>query len=105
MKKRERYRVLLMCKTCDKVYNGSPFVPYAKAIRIYHATLVNNKDTCKNKDCEEPLTPIIEDTEKPVEKKITRKVRAKSKSKVSRSAAKKAAKKSGGKNENSNRGK
>lgn len=65
MRKQERYRVLLMCKKCDKVYNGSPFVPYEKAIRIYHSTLINTNETCKNKDCEEPLVPEIQDKEKP----------------------------------------
>ena len=52
MPKQERYRVLLMCKKCDKVYNGSPFVGYEKAISIYHSTLVNTDETCKNKDCD-----------------------------------------------------
>ena len=64
MPKQERFRVLLMCKKCDKVYNGSAFVDYEKAIKIYHATLVSNTDTCKNKDCEEPLIPKIQDMEK-----------------------------------------
>lgn len=65
MKKRERYRVLLMCKKCNKIYNGSAFVNYEKAIRIYHATLVSNKDKCKEKNCEEPLIAEIQDMEKP----------------------------------------
>lgn len=65
MKKQGRYRVLLMCKSCDKVYNGSNFVDYPTAIKIYHTTLSNNTDTCKNEDCEEPLIAIIEDREKP----------------------------------------
>lgn len=89
MKKQERFRVLLMCTKCDKVYNGSDFVPYAKAIRIYHATLLNNDDKCK--ECEELLIAKIQDSENP-EKETIRKVRAKSKSKVSRKAATKAAK-------------
>jgi len=73
MKQRGRYRVLLMCKKCEKVYNGSPFVDYEKAIKIYHATLISNTDTCK--DCEEPLIPEIQDMEKPkdVETKKTKK--------------------------------
>ena len=65
MTKQKRYRVLLMCKTCDKVYNGSPFVDYEKAISICHSTLVNNTDLCRNKDCEEPLIAEIQDSEKP----------------------------------------
>ena len=77
MPKQERFRVLLMCKKCDKVYNGSPFVNYEKAIRIYHSTLVSNTDTCKNKDCEEPLIPEIQDMEKPkdAETKKTKKTK------------------------------
>lgn len=64
MKKRERYRVLLMCTKCDKVYNGTGFINYEKAIRIHHTTLLNNKDTCKNKDCGELLIAQIQDMEK-----------------------------------------
>jgi len=64
MKKRGRYRVLLMCKPCEKVYNGSPFVDYEKAIRIYHTTLENNTDKCKEKDCGKPLIAEIQDMEK-----------------------------------------
>lgn len=63
MAKQERFRVLLMCKACDKVYNGSPFVPYDKAVRICHSTLLNNTDVCK--ECEEPLIAEIQDREKP----------------------------------------
>ena len=94
MKKQERYRVLLMCKTCDKVYNGSKFVPYDIAIAIYHNTLVKCTDVCKNEDCGEPLIAVLEDSENPTKKKPIRKVRAKSKSTVTRKAAKKAARKS-----------
>ena len=65
MKPKGRYRVLLMCKKCEKVYNGSPFVDYEKAMRIYHSTLVSNTDKCKEKDCEEPLIAEIQDMEKP----------------------------------------
>lgn len=64
MKKRGQYRVLLMCKTCDKIYNSSGFVDYEKAIKIYHATLVNNTDVCKNEDCEEHLIVEIQNMEK-----------------------------------------
>jgi len=65
VKLKGRYRVLLMCKACDKIYNSSAFVDYEKAMRIYHSTLVSNTDTCKEKDCEEPLIPEIQDMEKP----------------------------------------
>ena len=64
MKKQERYRVLLMCTKCDKVYNGTGFINYEDAVRIHHATLLNNNDTCKNKDCKEPLIAKIQDMEK-----------------------------------------
>jgi hypothetical protein len=66
MPKQKRYRVLLMCKACEKVYNGSPFVDYEKAIKVCHSTLVNNTDKCK--ECEEPLIAEIQDSEKPNEK-------------------------------------
>jgi len=77
VKPKGKYRVLLMCKKCDKVYNGSAFVDYEQAIRIQHSTLVNNKDTCKEKDCEEPLIAEIQDMEKPkdVEKKKNKKTK------------------------------
>ena len=65
MKKRGRYRVLLMCKACDKVYNGTPLMDYNEAIRLYHNTLIQCKDVCKNEKCKEPLVPEIQDMEKP----------------------------------------
>jgi len=67
--KKERYRVLLICKKCDKVYRGTGFMSYSKAINIYYNTSVQCKDVCKNKECKEPLVPEIQDMEKPPEKK------------------------------------
>lgn len=56
---KNKYRVLLMCKKCDKVYNGTGFLPYDKAIAMYYRTLLKNTDVCKNEDCSESLTPVI----------------------------------------------
>jgi len=49
-----------MCKKCDKVYNGTKFIPYDKAVAVYYKTLLQNNDACKNKDCGEPLLPVID---------------------------------------------
>ncbi len=69
MKNRGRYRVLLMCKSCDKVYNGTPLMDYNDAIRWYHNTLIQCEDVCKNEECGEPLVPELQDMEKPPEEK------------------------------------
>ena len=68
-KKRGRYRVLLMCKPCDKVYNGTSLMGYADAVRWHYNTLMQCKDVCKNKDCEELLIAEIQDMEKPPKEK------------------------------------
>ena len=68
-KPKGRYRVLLMCKKCDKVYNGTPFMSYSEAIKWHHNTLLKCKDVCRNKECEEPLIAKIQDSEKPKENK------------------------------------
>ena len=64
-----RYRVLLMCKKCEKVYNGTKLMDYGEAVRWYHNTLVRCEDTCKNEGCDENLVPEIQDMEKPSEEK------------------------------------
>lgn len=69
MKKKGRYRLLLMCKKCDKVYTGSPFMNYTEVIKWYYNTLIQCTDVCKNEECKEPLVPEIQDMEKPPEEK------------------------------------
>jgi hypothetical protein len=60
-----RYRVLLMCKKCEKVYNGTPLMDRSDATRWLYNTLQQCTDVCKNEDCKEPLTAEIQDMEKP----------------------------------------
>ena len=62
-KKRGRYRVLLMCKSCNKVYNGTQPMEYAAATRWYINTLTLCTDVCKNEECELPLIAEIQDME------------------------------------------
>lgn len=69
MKKLGRYRVLLMCKKCDKAYNGTDRMDYNEAIKWYSNTLIQCTDHCKNDGCEEPLVPELQDMEKPPEEK------------------------------------
>jgi hypothetical protein len=68
-KDKGRYRVLLMCKKCEKVYNGTPLIDFAEATKWFHNTLRISEDTCKNEGCEEPLIAEIQDMEKPKEEK------------------------------------
>lgn len=60
MKKPDKYRVLLMCKACDKVYTGTMPTTYEKAMKVYASTIMANKDVCKNEDCGEDLVPVFE---------------------------------------------
>ncbi len=62
MKTRGKYRVLLMCKTCDKVYNGTMPTTYEHAMKVYHNTMMHNKDVCKK--CDEELVPYIQEENK-----------------------------------------
>jgi hypothetical protein len=64
-KPKGRYRVLLLCKSCEKVYNGTPLMDRGEATRWLYNTLTQCKDVCKNEDCGEPLTAEIQDMEKP----------------------------------------
>jgi hypothetical protein len=68
-KPKGRYRVLLMCKKCQKVYNGTPFIDFAEANRWYYNTLQRCTDRCKEEGCDEPLVPEIQDMERPKEVK------------------------------------
>lgn len=61
MKDKGQFRVLLMCKKCDKVYNGTKMLDYSNAVKWYHNTLVRNTDTCKQEGCNEKLVPHIQD--------------------------------------------
>lgn len=54
------YRVLLMCEECQKVYNGTKYMPYALAIKWYHNTLLKCTDVCRNEECGEPLIAKLE---------------------------------------------
>jgi len=65
MKPQGRYRVLLKCIDCDKVFNGTKPIDYTEAIKYFQSTLVNCKDVCPNEKCKKPLTPEIQDMEKP----------------------------------------
>jgi len=49
-----------MCKKCDKVYNGTNYLPYEKAMAMYYKTLLKNTDVCKKEGCEEELVPVID---------------------------------------------
>ena len=60
MQPKGNYRVLLMCKKCDKVYNGTKPMSYSDAMRWYHNTLVKCNDVCPKEDCEEKLVPEIQ---------------------------------------------
>jgi len=62
------FRVLLKCVACDKVYNRTHPVTFAKAMKYYHSTLINNNDCCTNPECEKPLIPVVEDMANPEEK-------------------------------------
>lgn len=55
------YRVLLMCKDCNKVYNGTGPLDYEKAVAMYYRTLMSNKDVCRNENCGKKLLPIIDE--------------------------------------------
>lgn len=59
------FRVLLMCKKCDKVYNGTKLMDYGEAVRWYHNTLIRCTDKCRQEGCEELLVPLIQDMNKP----------------------------------------
>ena len=63
------YRVLLMCKKCEKVYTGTKMMDYGEAMRWYHNTLVRCDDVCRNEGCEEKLVPEIQCLTKPKEEK------------------------------------
>ena len=75
MKPKGNFRVLLMCKDCEKVYNGTKMMEYGEAMRWYHNTMVCCNDTCKEKIgetedvCGEALVPFIQDMSKPPEEK------------------------------------
>jgi len=53
-----------MCTECDKVYNGTVFISYERAMQIYHNTMMNNTDVCKVKKCGLPLIPFLQDLNK-----------------------------------------
>ncbi len=57
----KNFRVLLQCIKCDKVYNGTPFLTFEEANRWYFNTLEQCKDVCRNPECDEKLTPIIQE--------------------------------------------
>lgn len=65
MKPKGRYRVLLLCKKCEKVFNGTPLMSYNSAIKWYHNTLIMCADTCTNEGCDELVVAEIQDMEKP----------------------------------------
>lgn len=72
MKPKGRYRVLLLCKKCEKVYNGTPFMSLGEATKWKHNTLIMVNETCKNEGCEEKIVAEIQDMEKPKDVKETK---------------------------------